>query len=73
MLHTFFNWRSANKVMLGLCALALAGCVTEQAPVLPMTLGPGETANAACLTYGDMPTFGDDCRTLQNVQSTSQE
>ena len=39
--------------------LALAGCVTEQAPTLPMTLGPSDTAKAACLTYADAPTFGD--------------
>jgi len=39
--------------------LALAGCVTEQAPTLPMTLGPADAAKATCLTYGDAPTFGD--------------
>jgi hypothetical protein len=42
-----------------LMPLALAGCVTEQAPTLPMTLGPSETAQATCLTYADAPTFGD--------------
>ena len=42
-----------------LMPLTLAGCVTEQAPTLPMTLGPSDTAKATCLTYGDAPTFGD--------------
>jgi hypothetical protein len=42
-----------------LMPLALAGCVTEQAPTLPMTLGPGDTAKATCLTYADAPMFGD--------------
>lgn len=39
--------------------LALAGCVTEQVPVLPMTLGPSEAAQAACLQFDDAPAF--DC------------
>ena len=50
-------------LLIVLAPLALAGCVTEQAPMLPMTLGPGEAAHAACLTYGDTPTFGD-CQAL---------
>ena len=45
--------------LLILVPLALAGCVTEQGPALPMTLAPAETAQAACLTYGDTPTFGE--------------
>ena len=45
-------------LLIVLVPLTLAGCVTEQGPVLPMTLGPAETAQAACLTYGDTPTFG---------------
>lgn len=52
--------------------LGLAGCVTEQAPLLPMTLGPAEAAHATCLTYGDTPTFGD-CQTTARSQPTSQE
>ncbi len=48
-------------VLMPLVPLALAGCVSEQAPVFPMTLGPSAAADAACLTYGDTPTFGD-CR-----------
>jgi hypothetical protein len=39
--------------------IALAGCVTGQDSALPMALGPSDTAQAACLTYGDTPTFGD--------------
>jgi hypothetical protein len=45
--------------LIALMPLALAGCVTEQAPVLPMTLGPSEAAAATCLQIGDAPTF--DC------------
>lgn len=45
-------------LLIALAPLALAGCVTEQGPALPMTLAPAETAQAACLTYGDTPTFG---------------
>ena len=39
--------------------LALAGCVTERAPQLPMTLAPADDAQSSCLRYGDAPTFGD--------------
>jgi hypothetical protein len=42
-----------------LLPLALMGCVTEQKSALPMALAPGDTAQASCLTYGDVPTFGD--------------
>ena len=56
-------------LLIVLAPLALAGCVTEQAPTLPMTLGPSEAAHASCLTYGDTPTFGD-CR---GAEPTSQE
>ena len=38
-----------------LAPAGLAGCVTEQTPLLPMTLGPSEAAQATCLTYGDTP------------------
>jgi len=39
-------------------ALLLAGCVTEQNSMLPMTLGPSDAAQATCLTYGDTPAYG---------------
>lgn len=42
-----------------LLPLALAGCVTDRAPQLPMTLAPADDAQASCLRYGDAPTFGD--------------
>ena len=42
-----------------LLPLALAGCVTEGAPQLPMTLAPADDAQSSCLRYGDAPTFGD--------------
>lgn len=42
-----------------LLPLALTGCVTEQRSALPMALAPGDAAQAACLTYGDEPAFGD--------------
>ncbi len=48
-------------LFIALAPLALAGCVTEQGPALPMTLAPEETARADCLTYGDTPAFGE-CR-----------
>jgi len=54
-----------------LAPAGLAGCVTEQAPLLPMTLGPSEAAQATCLTYGDTPTFGD-CRTVAKSAAPSQ-
>lgn len=52
-----------------LMPLALAGCVTEQAPTLPMTLGPTDTAKATCLTYADNPTYGD-CKGAGTVAGT---
>jgi hypothetical protein len=58
-----------KRLLIVLVPLALAGCVTEQAPTLPMTLGPAETAKAECLTYGDTPTFGD-CQALDALSST---
>ena len=51
-------------------SLALAGCVTEQNSVLPMTLGPSEAAQATCLTYGDTPAYG--CKG-QDAVSISQD
>lgn len=53
-------------LLIVLAPLALAGCVTEQGPTLPMTLGPAEAAQAACLTYGDTPTFGECGRVLDS-------
>lgn len=50
-------------LLIALAPLALSGCVTEQGPVLPMTLGPSAAADAACLTYSDAPAFGE-CKTL---------
>jgi len=58
-----------------LTPLALAGCVTEQGPTLPMTLGPSDAAKAACLTYADTPTFGD-CKgagTASNSQDSNSQ
>lgn len=60
-----------TRLLIVLAPLALAGCVTEQAPTLPMALGPAETARAACLTYGDTPAYGD-CQ-VRAAPSTTQE
>jgi len=51
-----------KRFLIVLAPLALAGCITEQTPTLPMALAPADTAQAACLTYGDTPTFGE-CET----------
>jgi hypothetical protein len=45
-------------LVLPLMSLSLAGCVTEPNAMLPMTLGPSETDQATCLTYGDTPAYG---------------
>jgi hypothetical protein len=50
-------------LLIAVLPLGLAGCVTEQAPTLPMTLGPSEAGQASCLTYGDTPAYGD-CKPL---------
>ena len=42
-----------------LLPLALAACVTEQAPVLSMALAPSDTEQTSCLRDGDAPAFGD--------------
>ena len=42
--------------LIALMPVALAGCVTEQ-PMLPMTLGPSEAAEAYCLQIEDAPAF----------------
>lgn len=60
-----------KRLLIVLVPLVLAGCVTEQGPTLPMTLGPAETAEAACLTYGDTPTFGD-CKASEASSKTQQ-
>lgn len=51
--------------------VALAGCVTGQNSPLPMALGPSDTAEAACLTYDDTPTFGD-CQAPAALSSTQE-
>ncbi|HUU66304.1 MAG TPA: hypothetical protein VMW57_03355 [Methyloceanibacter sp.] len=58
-------------LLIALVPFALAGCVTEQAPVLPMTLGPSEAAQASCLQLPGAPAFGD-CKTAETA-SLSQE
>jgi hypothetical protein len=59
----------AKWFLIVLMPLALAGCVTEQVPTLPMTLGPSDAAQASCLTYGDTPAYGD-CQPLSLSQQT---
>ena len=49
-----------TRLLIVLAPLALAGCITERAPTLPMALGPADTAEAACLTYDETPAF-DGC------------
>lgn len=46
-------------LLIAVLPFGLAGCVTEQASSLPMTLGPAEASQASCLTYGDTPAYGD--------------
>lgn len=46
------------RILIVLAPLALAGCITEQSPTLPMALAPADAAQADCLSYGDTPTFG---------------
>jgi hypothetical protein len=61
-------------LLIVLMPVALAGCVTEQPPGLPMALGPSDAAETRCLRYGfpaDAPAFGD-CKRPGAV-STSQE
>jgi hypothetical protein len=48
----------AKWLLILVLPLGLAGCVTEQGTMLPMTLGPSDTDNATCLTYGDAPAYG---------------
>ena len=55
-----------KRFLILLAPLALAGCITEQTPTLPMALAPVDAAGAACLTYGDTPTFGG-CETQRGT------
>jgi hypothetical protein len=48
----------AKWLLILVLPLGLAGCVTEQNSMLPMTLGPSDAAQATCLTYGDTPAYG---------------
>lgn len=47
-----------TRLLIVLAPLALAGCITERAPTLPMALAPAEPVETACLTYGDAPAYG---------------
>jgi len=60
-------------LLIAVMPLALAGCVTEKAPVLPMTLGPAEAAQASCLQYDDAPPFGDCAAAGTAAATASQE
>jgi hypothetical protein len=48
-----------SRILIILIPLVLAGCVTEQPPVLPMALAPTEVEQASCLDIPDAPAFGD--------------
>jgi hypothetical protein len=48
----------AKWLLILVLPLGLAGCVTEQNSMLPMTLAPSDAAQATCLTYGDTPAYG---------------
>jgi hypothetical protein len=61
----------AKWLLILVLPLGLAGCVTEQNSVLPMTLGPTEAAQATCLTYGDTPAYG--CKGPGNSVTISQD
>ena len=58
----------AKWLLILVLPVALAGCVTEQNSMLPMTLGPSDAAQATCLTYGDTPAYG--CKAPGAVSST---
>jgi hypothetical protein len=60
----------AKWLLILVLPLGLAGCVTEQNSMLPMTLGPSDAAQATCLTYGDTPAYG--CK-AQGAVSISQD
>ena len=47
-----------------LLPLALAGCAVGHI-TLPMTLGPGDTPKASCLTYADGSASGDCKRPVE--------
>jgi hypothetical protein len=48
----------AKWLLILVLPLGLAGCVTEPSAMVPMTLGPSDTDQATCLTYGDTPAYG---------------
>jgi len=52
--------------LVALVPVALAGCVADQGPALPLALGPADTAQASCLRYAGAPAYGD-CKAL-NVE-----
>jgi len=60
----------AKWLLILVLPIALAGCVTEQNSMLPMTLGPSDTDQATCLTYGDTPAYG--CKTPAALSSTQE-
>lgn len=45
-------------LLIVLMPVALAGCAVGHVS-LPMTLGPSDTGQAACIGYADAPAFGD--------------
>lgn len=49
----------SKALLILLLPLALAGCAVGHLNLQPMTLGPSDTPQASCLTYGDGPAFGD--------------
>lgn len=58
-------------LLIALLPVALAGCVTGQNSALPMALAPNDAGQAACLSYGDTPAYGD-CK-APGTGSISQE
>jgi hypothetical protein len=51
-------------LLIALVPVALAGCVPDQGPALPLALGPADTAQASCLRYAGAPAYGD-CKALK--------
>ena len=60
----------AKWLLILVLPVVLAGCVTEQNSMLPMTLGPSDAAQATCLTYGDTPAYG--CKAPAALSSTQE-
>ena len=57
--HLAITGIALSKLFLVLLpTLALAGCAVGHI-TLPMTLGPGDTSKASCLTYADSRAFAD--------------